>query len=109
MGGFLFATALGVPVGLVIGQSDWRIPLFLVVGVGAAALVGILAKVRPLHLPPLSREALSPLTRPAILAVLLVPMGLMCASYLCFTYATLILGRGSVRVPHHRRCSATAS
>ena len=93
MGGFLFATALGVPVGLVIGQTDWRIPLFLVVAVGAAALVGILIKVRRLHLPPLSlREALSPLTRPAILAVLLVPMGLMCASYLCFTYATLILG-----------------
>ncbi|MBS1905066.1 MAG: MFS transporter [Actinobacteria bacterium] len=93
MGGFLFATALGVPVGLLLGQSDWRIPLFLVVGVGTAALVGILFKVRRLHLPPLSlREALSPLTRPAILAVLLVPMGLMCASYFCFTYATLILG-----------------
>ncbi|WP_336648197.1 MFS transporter [Microbacterium sp. MMO-10] len=93
MGGFLFATALGVPVGLVIGQTDWRIPLFLVVGVGTAALVGIIARVPRLHLPPLSlRAALSPLTRPAILAVLVVPMGLMCASYLCFTYATLILG-----------------
>ncbi|GAA4480476.1 hypothetical protein GCM10023171_07300 [Microbacterium panaciterrae] len=93
MGGFLFATALGVPIGLAIGQSDWRIPLFLVVGVGAAALVGILLKVPRLTLPPVSlREALSPLTRPAILSVLLVPMGLMCASYLCFTYATLILG-----------------
>ncbi|MBS1699200.1 MAG: MFS transporter [Actinobacteria bacterium] len=93
MGGFLFATALGVPVGLVLGQADWRIPLFLVVGVGSAALVGIIARVPRLHLPPLSlRAALSPLTRPAILAVLLVPMGLMCASYLCFTYATLILG-----------------
>lgn len=93
MGGFLFATALGVPVGLVLGQSDWRIPLFLVVGVGAAALVGILFKVPRLHVPPLSlRQALSPLTRPSILFVLLVPMGLMCASYFCFTYATLILG-----------------
>ncbi|MGN8026619.1 MFS transporter [Microbacterium sp. 22242] len=93
MGGFLFATALGVPIGLAIGQADWRIPLFLVVGVGAAALIGILLRVPRLHLPVLSlREALSPLTRPAILVVLVVPMGLMCASYLCFTYATLILG-----------------
>lgn len=93
MGGFLFATALGVPVGLVIGQADWRIPLFLVVGVGSAALIGIIAGVPRLHLPPLSlREALRPLTRPSILFVLVVPMGLMCASYFCFTYATLILG-----------------
>ncbi|MDQ4215010.1 MFS transporter [Microbacterium capsulatum] len=93
MGGFLFATALGAPVGLVIGQADWRIPLFLVVGVGIAALAGILVKVPTLRLPPLPlRRALSPLTQPAILVVLLVPMGLMCASYLCFTYATLIIG-----------------
>ncbi|MFK4788722.1 MFS transporter [Microbacterium sp. ZW T5_56] len=93
MGGFLFATALGVPVGLVIGQADWRIPIFLVVGVGVVAMIGIFRGVTPLHLPATTvREALSPLTQPRILLALVVPAGLMCASYLCFTYATLILG-----------------
>lgn len=93
LGGFLAATALGVPVGLVIGQNDWRLPLFLVTGVGAIALLGILINVPRLHLPALSlRETLKPLTRPALIGAILVATGIMCASYLCFTYATLIFG-----------------
>lgn len=93
MGGFLAATALGVPVGLVIGEQNWRLPLFIVVGVGALALIGILIYVPALHLPALPlRETLRPLTRGPILLALLVPIGLMGASYLCFTYATLIVG-----------------
>ncbi|MFP1601064.1 MFS transporter [Microbacterium esteraromaticum] len=93
LGGFLAATALGVPVGLVIGQDDWRMPLFLVTGVGAVALVGILIKVPRLHLPALSlRATLKPLTQPALIGAILVATGIMCASYLCFTYATLIFG-----------------
>jgi predicted MFS family arabinose efflux permease len=93
LGGFLAATALGVPVGLVIGLDDWRLPLYLVSAVGAVALVGILINVPRLHLPALSlRETLRPLTRPAVIGSILVATGIMCASYLCFTYATLIFG-----------------
>lgn len=93
LGGWLTATALGVPLGLVLGQSDWRIPLFLVVVVGSAALVGIVLRVPRLHLPARSlRETLRPLRDPLLLTGLLVPTGIMCASYLCFTYATLIVG-----------------
>ncbi|WP_227468208.1 MFS transporter [Microbacterium sp. YJN-G] len=91
LGGFLAATALGVPVGLVIGQQDWRLPLFLVTGVGAVALIGILINVPRLHLPALSlRATLSPLARPAVIGAILVATGIMCASYLCFTYAAYI-------------------
>ncbi|MEV7619040.1 MFS transporter [Microbacterium sp. NPDC089321] len=91
LGGFLAATALGVPVGLVIGQDDWRLPLFLVTGVGAVALIGILINVPRLHLPSLTlRQTLSPLARPAVIGSIFVATGIMCASYLCFTYATLI-------------------
>lgn len=93
LGGWLTATALGVPLGLLLGQSDWRLPLFLVVVVGSTALVGILLRV------PRSRqqrrslgETLRPLREPRLLTALLVPIGIMCASYLCFTYATLIVG-----------------
>lgn len=93
LGGFLAATALGVPVGLIIGQQNWRTPLFLVTGVGAVALIGILINVPRLHLPALSlRETLRPLTRPTLIGAILVATGIMCASYLCFTYATLIFG-----------------
>ncbi|WP_102193832.1 MFS transporter [Microbacterium aurantiacum] len=91
LGGWLAATALGVPIGLVAGQQDWRIPMFMVVGAGSVALIGIVLKVPTLHLPPLSlRESLRPLTQGNILFALLTPAGLMCASYFCFTYATLI-------------------
>ncbi|WP_245958640.1 MFS transporter [Microbacterium bovistercoris] len=93
MGGFLAATALGVPVGLLLGEQDWRIPLFIVAGIGTVALLGILAFVPTLRLPALPlRETLRPLTRGPILTALLVPVGLMGASYLCFTYAALIIG-----------------
>ncbi len=91
LGGFLTATALGVPVGLVIGQDDWRMPLFLVSAVGAVALIGILVNVPRLHLPALTlRQTLSPLARPAVIGAVLVATGIMCASYLCFTYAAYI-------------------
>ncbi len=93
LGGFLAATALGVPVGLVIGQQSWRIPIYLVTVVGVIALIGILLNVPRLHLPALSlRQTLKPLGRPELLAAILVATGIMCASYLCFTYATLIFG-----------------
>lgn len=45
LGGWLAATALGVPLGLVLGRSDWRIPLVLVAIVGTIALIGILVGV----------------------------------------------------------------
>lgn len=91
MGGWLAETALGVPIGLVVRQQDWRVPLFMVVGAGVAALIGIILKVPRLRLPPLGlRESLRPLTQGNILFALLIPAGLMCASYFCFTYATLI-------------------
>ena len=93
LGGWLAATALGVPLGLVLGKSDWRVPLFLVVVVGSVALLGILIGVPRLHLPALSlRETLRPLRRPTLIGGLLVATGIMTASYLCFTYATLIIG-----------------
>jgi DHA1 family inner membrane transport protein len=93
LGGWMTATALGVPVGLILGQSNWRFPLLLVAAVGTAALVGVVAKLPRLHLPPGTlRERLAPLRQPRLLAGLLVSTGILSASYACFTYAVLILG-----------------
>jgi DHA1 family inner membrane transport protein len=93
LGGWMAATALGVPVGLVLGQSSWRFPMILVAVVGTIALAGILLKLPRLHLPSGTlADRLRPLGQPRLLAGLLVTTGILCSSYTCFTYATLILG-----------------
>ena len=92
LGGWMTATALGVPVGLILGQSNWRFPLIMVAVVGAVALVGIMIKLPQLQLPAGSlRDRLRPLGQPRLVAGLLVSTGILCASYTCFTYAVLIL------------------
>jgi len=92
LGGWMTATALGVPVGLLLGQSNWRFPLLMVAVVGTVALVGIMIKLPHLQLPPGTlRDRLRPLRQPRLLAGLLVSTGILCASYTCFTYAVLIL------------------
>lgn len=93
LGGWLAATALGVPFGLLIGQDDWRLPLFLVSAVGAVAWIGILIWVPRLRLPAQTLAVtLSPLRQPRVIGGILVASGIMCASYICFTYAALIIG-----------------
>jgi predicted MFS family arabinose efflux permease len=92
LGGWMTATALGVPVGLVLGESSWRLPLVMVAAVGAIALAGILLKLPRLKLAPVTlAERLRPLRQPRLVAALLVRTGILCASYTCFTYAVLIL------------------
>ncbi|MEV0802379.1 MFS transporter [Kribbella sp. NPDC050281] len=91
LGGWMTATALGVPVGLALGQTSWRLPMLLVAVVGTIALAGIMLKLPRLHLPAGTlAERLRPLGQPRLLAGLLVTTGILCSSYTCFTYATLI-------------------
>jgi DHA1 family inner membrane transport protein len=93
LGGWMTATALGVPAGLALGESNWRLPLIMVAAVGSIALVGILLKLPPLELPATTlAERLRPLRQPRLVTALLVTTGILCASYTCFTYAVLILG-----------------
>ncbi|HEX7351317.1 MFS transporter [Brachybacterium sp.] len=92
LGGWMTATALGVPVGLVLGQTSWRLPLVLVSAVGAVALLGIGLRLPPLRYPSSTlADRLRPLARPRLVGGLLVSTGVLCASYTCFTYAVLIL------------------
>ncbi|GAA1115681.1 MFS transporter [Kribbella jejuensis] len=92
LGGWMTATALGVPIGLVIGQSSWRFPMIMVAVVGTIALVGIMLRLPRLHLPGGTLvERLRPLGQPRLVAGLFVTTGILCSSYTCFTYATLIL------------------
>ncbi|HWD82250.1 MAG TPA: MFS transporter [Kribbella sp.] len=93
LGGLLTATALGVPVGLLIGQSSWRYPMILVAVMGTVALVGILRGLPRRQLPAgRLADQLRPLGRPRLLGALLVTTGILTGSFTCFTYAVLILG-----------------
>lgn len=93
LGGWMTATALGVPVGLLLGQTSWRFPLVMVAVVGTVALLGIVLKLPKLHLEPTTlAERLAPLRQKRLVAALLVTMSILCSSYACFTYAVLILG-----------------
>lgn len=93
LGGWMTATALGVPVGLVLGQSSWRFPLIMVAVVGTIALIGILIKLPHLDLPATTlAQRLRPLRQVRLVSGLLVTTGILCASYTCFTFAVLILG-----------------
>lgn len=92
LGGWMTATALGVPVGLILGQSSWRFPLLMVSAVGLVALVGIALRLPRLRHPAATlAERLRPLAQPRLVGGLLVSTGVLCASYACFTYAVLIL------------------
>ncbi len=93
LGGWMTATALGVPVGLVLGQTNWRFPLLMVSAVGAVALIGIWWRLPTMHLPASTlADRLRPLRNPRLAAGLGVTTGILCASYTCFTFAVLILG-----------------
>ncbi|MFF0269811.1 MFS transporter [Kribbella sp. NPDC004536] len=93
LGGLLTATALGVPLGLLIGQSSWRYPMILVAAMGTVALVGILRGLPRRQLPAgRLADQLRPLGQPRLLGALLVTTGILTGSFTCFTYAVLILG-----------------
>ncbi|MFJ9606101.1 MFS transporter [Kitasatospora sp. NPDC101176] len=70
LGGMTVATALGVPLGTWVGRTDWRLTMWLVTALGAAALAGIALLLRDLPAPSAAvglRARLAPLGRPRVL------------------------------------------
>ncbi|GAB7188705.1 hypothetical protein ATKI12_8536 [Kitasatospora sp. Ki12] len=65
LGGMTVATALGVPLGTWVGRGDWRLTMWLVTGLGVAALAGLAALLRGLPAP----------TAAPALAARLAPLG----------------------------------
>ena len=65
MGGMTVATALGVPLGTWVGRSDWRLTMWVVTALGAAAFAGLALLLRDLPAPAPAvslRTRLAPLT-----------------------------------------------
>ncbi|MGW5419228.1 MFS transporter [Streptomyces sp. NPDC003943] len=71
MGGLTVATALGVPLGTWIGRTDWRLTMWLVTALGAAAFAGLALFLRelPAAAPaPVLRARFAPLADRRVLA-----------------------------------------
>jgi predicted MFS family arabinose efflux permease len=88
MGGLSVASAVGVPIGTWIGGTDWRLTLWLVAAVGAAAWVGIVVLVPAVVLtaPARLRDRLAPLGDRRILLSALTTVLTFAALYTTFTY-----------------------
>ncbi|MGP3989186.1 MFS transporter [Streptomyces sp. 3N207] len=87
LGGLTLATALGLPLGTLIGRADWHITLWAVAGVGLLAAVGIAVGLPGVTLPAASlSDRLRPLKRGRVLALLAVTSLAFLGAYILYTY-----------------------
>ncbi|WP_256341520.1 MFS transporter [Streptomyces sp. TLI_105] len=87
LGGLTLATALGLPLGTLIGRADWHRTLWAVAGTGLLAAVGIAVGLPRVTLPATSLpDRLRPLTQGRILAVLAVTTLAFLGTYTLYTY-----------------------
>jgi predicted MFS family arabinose efflux permease len=93
MGALSVASAVGVPVGTWIGGSGWRLTLWLVAAVAAAAWIGIAVGVPTVSLPMPTRlrDRLAPLADRRVVAGALTTALAFAALYATVTYVGLIV------------------
>lgn len=96
IGGLTTATALGSPIGSVIGGlGDWRWTMVFVAVLGAAAALGITALLSDIPMPPvvkLSRR-LAPLADPRIFLTLATTLLAMSGVFTVYTYFSVVFDR----------------
>jgi MFS transporter, DHA1 family, inner membrane transport protein len=87
IGGLTLSTALGMPLGNLIGGVDWRLTLWAVAALGIAAAIGISVALPKVVLPATSLTArLAPLRQPKILTILVATLLVMAGHYTVYTY-----------------------
>ncbi|MEU1392827.1 MULTISPECIES: MFS transporter [unclassified Nonomuraea] len=87
LGGLTAATALGLPLGTLIGRTDWRVTLWAVAGVGLVAALGIAAGLPKVRLPAASLgDRLRPLREGRVVALLAVTTLVFLGAYTLYTY-----------------------
>ncbi|GAA0627126.1 MFS transporter [Streptomyces crystallinus] len=92
MGGLTVATALGVPLGTWIGRTDWRLTMWLVTALGAAAFAGVGLMLRGLPAPqpsPGLRTRLAPLGDRRVLGAAATTFLVFLAVQTVFIYFTV--------------------
>ncbi|MFE3197581.1 MFS transporter [Embleya sp. NPDC059237] len=87
LGGLTLATAVGLPLGTLIGRTDWRITLWAVAGLGLLAAVGVALGLPKVVLPAASlADRLRPLRQRRVLSLLAITAMTFLASYTLYTY-----------------------
>ncbi|WP_327588281.1 MFS transporter [Nonomuraea sp. NBC_00507] len=87
IGGLTLSTALGMPLGNLIGGVDWRLTLWAVAVLGVVAAIGISVALPKVTLPATSLTArLAPLRQPKVLTILVVTLLVMAGHYTVYTY-----------------------
>ncbi|WP_432093145.1 MFS transporter [Streptomyces sp. bgisy100] len=92
LGGLSASTAVGLPLGTLIGGVNWRLTLLVIAGLGLLAMAGIAVKLPRVVLPASTlRERFAPLRRPWIVGSLLTTVLLFAGTYLLYTYIAAAL------------------
>ncbi|MFG3437226.1 MFS transporter [Nonomuraea sp. NPDC047897] len=87
IGGLTLSTALGMPLGNLIGSVDWRLTLWAVAALGVVAAIGISVALPKVAFPATSLTArLAPLRQPKVLTILAVTLLVMAGHYAVYTY-----------------------
>jgi MFS transporter, DHA1 family, inner membrane transport protein len=87
IGGLTLSTALGMPLGNLIGGVDWRLTLWAVATLGVVAAIGISVALPKVLLPATSLTArLAPLRQAKVLSILVVTLLVMAGHYTVYTY-----------------------
>jgi predicted MFS family arabinose efflux permease len=87
LGGLTLSSAVGLPLGTLIGRSDWHVTLWAVAALGVMAAVGVAVYLPKIILPATAfRTRLAPLRERWVLGVLAVSILALAGSYLLYTY-----------------------
>ncbi|MEU2507458.1 MFS transporter [Streptomyces sp. NPDC007863] len=93
LGGLTLATALGMPLGTLVGGADWHLALWAVAGIGLLAALGIAAALPRVELPAASlADRMRPLGQGRVLGLLAVTSLALLGTYTLYTYIAPTLG-----------------
>ena len=87
LGGMSAATAIGLPLGTLIGTATWRLTLWVIVALSVVTMAGVVLWIPPVSLPGTSiGERLAPLRQPWVVVVLVTTVLIFASTYAVYTY-----------------------
>jgi len=97
--GLSAATALGAPIGTLVGSfGDWHTTMWFVAGLGALAAIGILVVLPFVQAPPALglRDRLAPLSDARVTATLATTFLFMFGVFLVYSYVSVVFDRATL-------------
>ncbi|GGX61961.1 MFS transporter [Streptomyces hiroshimensis] len=96
LGGLTLATALGLPLGTLVGHGDWHLTLWAVAALGLVAAAGIAVGLPKVTLPATTlRDRFRPLREGLVLGLLAVSVLFFLGTYVLYTYVVPALDRAT--------------